>query len=392
MAHLTMTHTTSHATPHMANDLATSHPVHEHATSHAQGAIPKFRLAELVRDALPALYAQDGAILTTEQRFALHAITGCRSSAFGERVLQCADCSYRLHCPRSCGHRSCPRCQHAAASAWLARQQAKLVPVDYYLATFTLPEGLRLLAMQQPKAVYDALFDAAASTLKSFGQHHRKLSAELGFCAVLHTHSRRLDFHPHLHVVVPGGGVDPKRRQWRKLTGRYLFNGRQLASVFRARMIEALKCAGLTIPVGLPKKWIVHCAHVGNGLPALQYLSRYLYRGVISEKQLVDYDRAAGTVTFRYQDGKSKRPALRTLGLLDFVRLLLRHVLPKGYRRVRDFGFLHANAKKLLTLLQLVLRVVIAPSAPRIARPFFCPHCHAPMVVCAMTPRSVRVT
>lgn len=139
----------------------------------------------------------------------------------------------------------------------------------------------------------------------------------------------------------------------------------------------------------------MHCAHAGNGPPALQYLSRYLYRGVIQETQLVDYDRVARTVTFRYQDGKTKRPTLRTLRLLDFVRLLLRHVLPKGYRRVRDFGFLHANAKRLLTLLQLVLRVVIPPPAPRTARPFYCPHCHAPMVVCAMTPRSAgsgRVT
>ena len=170
---------------------------------------------------------------------------------------------------------SCPRCQHQAASDWLARQQSKLIPVDYYMATFTLPEGLRALAMRQPNEVFDALFQAASNTLKSFGRNHHQLKAELGFCAVLHTHSRRLDYHPHLHVVIPGGGIDVRRRQWRKLTGRYLPSnfpkwGRQLAKVFRAKLIDGLKAAGVELPHGLPTQWIVHCAHVGTGLPALK--------------------------------------------------------------------------------------------------------------------------
>ena len=203
--------------------------------------------------------------------------------------------------------------------------------------------------------VYDALFAAAAETLKCFGQSHRQLHADLGFCAVLHTHSRRLDYHPHLHVVLPGGGIDTRRRQWCKLTGRYLFNGRQLATVFRAKLLHALNVAGVALPVGLPAKWIVHCTPVGHGLPALQYLSRYLYRGVIQEKNIVAYDRDARTVTFRYQDGNTKRTAYRTMTLVEFLWTLLRHVLPTGFRRVRDYGFLHANAKRLLTLLQVPL-------------------------------------
>ena len=136
----------------------------------------------------------------------------------------------------------------------------------------------------------------------------------------------------------------------------------------------------------------MHCAHVGTGLPALKYLSRYLYRGVIQEKQIVGVDRSAGTVTFRYQDGKTKQPAFRTLALVEFVRLLLRHVLPKGYRRVRDFGFLHSNAKRLLILLQWVLKVVIQAATVPAPRPFLCPHCHVPMRVVGMTARSVQVT
>ena len=136
----------------------------------------------------------------------------------------------------------------------------------------------------------------------------------------------------------------------------------------------------------------MHCVHVGTGLPALKYLSRYLYRGVIQEQQIVAVDRAAGTATFRYQDGKTKQPAYRTLAVVEFVRLLLRHVLPTGYRRVRDFCFLHSNAKRLLILLQWVLKVVVQAAALRTSRPFLCPHCHVPMRLIGMTPRSAVVT
>ena len=140
-------------------------------------------------------------------------------------------------------------------------------------------------------------------------------------------------------------------------------------------------------------QWNVHCVRVGTGLPALKYLSLYLYRGVIQEQQIVAVDRGAGTVTFRYQDCKTKQPAYRTLALAEFVRLLLRRLLPKGYRRVRDFGFLHSNAKRLLILLQWVLKVVIQAATPKTPpRPFLCPHCHVPMTVVDMTMRSAVTT
>lgn len=344
---------------------------------------PTFRLADIVRDVMPQLGA-----LTEVQRFALHAIVNCRTGAFGARVLHCDGCSQSLIAPRSCGHRSCPRCQHQAASNWLARQQRKLLPVDYYMATFTLPEGLRSLARQHTALVCNAMFAAAAQTLSAFGRNDRKLHASLGFCAVLHTHTRRLDYHPHLHIVMPGGGIDVKRRQWRTRSGNYLFNGRQLAKVFRAKLIHALKGAGLNLPRGLPARWIVHCDRVGSGLPALKYLSRYLYRGVIREQQIVAVDPAARTVTFSYRDGKTKQTALRTVPTVEFVQLILQHVLPKGFRRARDYGFLHHNARRLVDLLHYVLRVVIQAAIVPVLRPFLCPHCQQPMHVIAATPRA----
>jgi len=196
---------------------------------------------------------------------------------------------------------------------------------------------------------------------------------------VLHTHSRRLDHHPHVHVIVPGGGVDQARRQWKKKKDKYLFNERALAKVFRARFLAAMKAAQLTIPDDLPGEWVADCEHVGKGEPALEYLSRYLYRGVISEKDIVANQ--DGKVTFRYVESKSGTTQTRTLDGEDFLWLVVQHVLPRGFRRVRDYGFLHGNAKKLLSLVQLVLRVVMAAKAPRPRPVFTCPRCQSPMQI-----------
>ena len=219
---------------------------------------------------------------------AMDAISRCRTPEAGEVFVQCSDCGHTTWRPRSCGHRSCPQCQNHEASLWLDRQQTKLLPVEYFMATFTLPYEVRYLVWGQSKsAFYDLFFVSVSSTLKDFGLNPKNLGADIGMTAILHTHNRCLDYHPHIHVVVPGGGVDKARKQWKKKKGKYLFNEFALASVFRARFLEALKKAGLSAPNSLPKKWVVNCTHVGKGLSALKYLSRYLYRGVISENNMV---------------------------------------------------------------------------------------------------------
>jgi len=288
-------------------------------------------LASLIERYLPAFEAAYGARLLPGQRRALHAIRRCRTSDSGELCLACPACATQARFPRSCGHRSCPRCQNHEASRWLDRQRAKLLPVEYFLVTFTLPRELRALAFRHQRVVYACLFAAVSSTLRDFGLNPEHLGADIGMTAVLHTHSRRLDYHPHLHVVVPGGGVDRGKRQWRKLRGRYLFNGRALASVFRARLLAAVKAAGLAIPANTPPRWVVHCKSVGKGLPALQYLSRYLYRGVIAEQDIVA--ERDGKVTFRYLEGTTGKTRYRTLNGADFLWRVLQHVLPKGCKR-----------------------------------------------------------
>ena len=259
-------------------------------------------------------------------------------------------------------------------SRWSCHRACRLCPTP-----FTLPAALRPVAYRHPTLVYDVLFAAANATLKTFALNDPRLHANIGATAVLHTHTRRLDYHPHVHVIVPGGAIDARRRQWRKLKGRYLFNAKALAVVFRAKCLEAFNRAGLALPEALPAKWIVHCKRVGKGLPALKYLARYLYRGVVSEDQLVDYNPDTQEVTWRYRDSKTGQYRQRTLALVEFVWRLMIHVLPKGYRRVRDYGLLHSNAKRLRTLVQGVLRVVIPPPAPAQPRVFQCPGCGAAM-------------
>jgi hypothetical protein len=176
---------------------------------------------------------------------------------------------------------------------------------------------------------------------------------------------------------VPGGGVNRTTQQWKKTRGKYLFNQDALARVFRARLLAAIKTAGLTLPGKLPQKWVVDCKHVGRGKPALKYLSRYLYRGVISERNIIANE--GGKVTFRYIDSDTGQSRNRTLKGEDFLWLVLQHVLPKGFRRVRDYGFLHGNARRLLILIQLILRQMIAAKTTR-PRPLLrCPRCKVPM-------------
>ena len=247
---------------------------------------------------------------------ALKAIRHCRTPAVGMVLLECTGCHRRDHRPMSCGHRSCNRCQNTDTSEWLEKQRQKLLPVDYFMVTFTLPAQLRQLAWQHQRQVYDLMFREAVETLKSFGHKHKKLNARLSMTGVLHTHSRQLNYHPHVHFVVPGGGINVERREWRKLRGKYLFNSNNLARVFRGRLLKALDEAGLLsakLRKTLPKSWVAHCEHVGKGEPALKYLSRYLYRGVINDRQITSHSN--GKVTFTYRNSDSGKIEHRTLNV-----------------------------------------------------------------------------
>jgi hypothetical protein len=334
--------------------------------------------ATIAHDYLARFKAGYGRSTTNDQWSALNAIMGCRTAQYGQVHLSCNACAAQGACYQSCGHRSCNRCQNHSTTQWLERQTKKLLPVEYFMVTFTLPYELRALTKANQRLVYALLFDCAVSTVKEFGVNDKAFAAELAMTAVLHTHSRQLDYHPHVHLIVPGGGVTKDRKQWKAVKGKYLFNGRQLAAVFKGKLLSAIQEAGLRLPP-TPKKWVAQCQHVGRGLPALKYLSRYLYRGVISNKNIIHDDGA--TVTFQYKDSKSGRMKTRRLAGEDFIALLLQHTLPKGFRRARDYGFLHGNAKRVLNVVQWVLQIVIPPAKKSTRPHFHCKKCHALMSI-----------
>lgn len=296
--------------------------------------------------------------LLPSHKNALWAMKSCRSQQSPKMQTSCLECEHQQFVPHSCGHRHCPHCQSHESQQWLERQLKKQVPADYFLVTFTLPAQLRPLAWQHQQQLYALMFQCSWNTLNTFSQNDKQLQGTAGAISVLHTHSRRLDYHPHVHVVIPAAAIDKKNRIWRTKKSNkdkaFLFCHKALANVFRAKMLEAITGAGLTLPDKYPEKWVVDCKAVGAGDKALVYLGRYLYRGVIQEKDIVACK--DGKVTFRYQNSETKQMELRTLPGADFLWLLLRHVLPKGFRRARNFGFLHPNSKRLLHILHLVLK------------------------------------
>ncbi len=336
-------------------------------------------IASIVNQYYPAFITKHGQTALPSHLKTLNAIRRCRTADSGELYVKCPDCDHSEWRPLSCGNRHCPKCQNHAASQWIDKQQVKLLPVPYFMVTFTVPYELRSLVWRHQKLAYSLLFTCVASTLKTFGLNPKHLGADIGMTMVLHTNSRKLDFHPHIHAVVPGGGVDRRRRQWKRITRNYLFNHKALAVVFRARLLTALKEACCVIPKNIPAKWVVDCTEAGKGISALKYLSRYLYRGVISEKNIVSNDN--GYITFSYIDSDTGETRYRTLKGEDFLQLIAQHILPRGFRRVRDYGFLHSNAKRLRSLIQLILRVIIPPIKPRTRPVFRCCCCQSAMVI-----------
>ena len=320
------------------------------------------RLAHIVEAHAAELIAQDGQRLLPGQLAALGAWQACRSSMSPKMQLACDDCPEQSFLPHSCGHRSCPHCQAHESQRWIDQQLKKRVPGNYFMVTFTLPAEFRALAWQHQRVMYELIMQSAWETINTFSRNDRKLRGTAGATSVLHTHNRRLDFHPHVHLLMPAAAFDPKQRRWRNKAGGYLFNHEALAKMFRAKVLAGVRQAGLKLPGSYPEEWVVDCKAVGTGEKALVYLGRYLYRGVIQEKNILSFSH--GRVTFRYQNSETKQFETRTLSAVAFLRLILQHVLPKGFRRARNFGFLHPNSG-LVQLVQLLKRVVVPPPQPR---------------------------
>ena len=344
------------------------------------------RLATVIDTFEADFLAQYRHRLTVDHTRALAAIQQCRTEASPKMQVQCTACEHRMLVPHSCGHRHCPHCRHHESQQWLERQLKKQLPAEYFLLTFTLPAEFRALAWAHQGVVYELLMRCGWDTVRTFSQNDKQLRGTPGAIAVLHTNTRRLEYHPHVHLVMPAAAVDRECKQWRtkgrrKAKGVYLFNHTALAKVFRAKLLAALEAAGLTLPRRYPEAWVVDCKSVGSGEKALVYLGRYLYRGVIREQDIVACD--GGQVSFVYRDAKTGRTERRTVAGADFLWLVLQHVLPKGFRRARNFGFLHPNCKRLIALLHLLLKFAPESSMAwfKARAPIVCPCCQAVMAI-----------
>ena len=330
------------------------------------------RLADIVAQYGPALRQQGG--LLPSQLAALSAFVCCRNEAAPKMLIGCDTCEHKVWLPHSCGNRHCPHCQAFESQRWIDQQLQKLVAGEYFMITFTLPAQFRSLAWQHQREVYELMCNLAWQTVNTFAQNDKVLRGRAGAVTVLHTHNRQLDYHPHVHLVMPAAAFDNKRRLWRQKEAKYLFCHKALAKVFRAKILDGLRQAGIALPASYPIDWVVDCQAVGAGDKALVYLGRYLYRGVLPEKHILSNEN--GQVTFRYQNGQTKQWQTRMLDGVSFLKLILKHILPKGFRRARNYGFLHPNCK-LVKLVQLIKRIATPPPTPRPT--VKCPCCQQPM-------------
>lgn len=350
------------------------------------------RLAEILAAHWPAYAAKFGRLIPPEQHAAMRAILRCRTPALGGQRHRC-DCGREHDAYHSCNHRACPRCGQDAAAAWLAQQRTRLLPVPYFLVTFTVPEPLREPIRAAMKLWYGALLKESAGALQDLAADPKHLGAELGLTAVLQTWTRDLRYHPHVHVLVPGGGLTPNRLRWVRVKDAEFFLPQvKLAARFKGRLKAWLQQSEPELHRQVPAKvwwikWVVDIQPVGSGEAALKYLANYLAQPPLREHQL-DRDDAHG-VTFRYRDHTGIVHPCSVSGE-EFVRRCLQPVLPKGFQRVRHYGWRGAAAQvkwaRILALLDW--RRPAPPLSTFNFQPPPCPACGKTMFLIGTLPRA----
>lgn len=346
-------------------------------------------LADIWRQHGPAYTQQFGSQMLPSHKQAMQAILHCRTPVLGGHVYTCETCNHCEYHYHSCRNRHCPQCQADKAQQWLAGQQAMLLPVPYYLLTFTLPAALRPLARSQQKLIYNLLFRASAEATQALALDPRFLGGAVGMVGVLHTWGRNLSFHPHVHYLMPAGAWDGQ--VWRfSRHQRFLLPVKALSILFRAKFRDALKNHDCfrQIPASVwSQDWVVHSQPVGRGVRALRYLAPYIFRVAISNQRLVVVTEE--TVTFRYRPSGSPDWQLCTLAVFEFIRRFLQHILPKGFVKVRYYGFFSPGCRQTLTQ----IRAWFTPPKPspppdklenptepiHPARFPCCPHCGHPL-------------
>jgi hypothetical protein len=314
-------------------------------------------------------YRAEHQLLPSQAR-AMQDIEACRTAYFGGHLKQCDHCDGRVYAYHSCRNRHCPKCHGDQTERWLAQQQTRLLPCSYFLVTFTLPAELRPLAFTHQKKVYGLMMRCAAAALQKLGLDPRYVGGRLGCLAVLHTWTRAMLYHPHVHILVTGGGLSLDGKEWLPAKhSTYLVPAEALAIIFLAKLCGALKKAGLLGQVPRKvwqKKWVVHCKAAGRGRQVLNYLGRYIHRVAISNSRLERIEN--GQVTFRYRDNRTQQLRRESVTGEEFIHRFLQHTLPRGCAKVRYYGIWSPTCRKQLqearTLLNASTSINAVDSAP----------------------------
>jgi len=371
---------------------------------------PPLEVADLVRAAGDAFIERSRKWISWKHVKVLLAIARCRTAALGGHLDECTRCGHRAISFNSCRNRHCPKCQAGARDRWLAARRQELLPTRYVHVVFTLPRELAPLALQNKKVIYDLLFRASAETLLEVARDPKHLGAEIGFFSVLHTWSQKLELHPHVHCVVPAGGLSTDHTHWIKTRYAFFLPVKVLSRIFRGKFVAALKRAfrdgqlqfhGDLAPLAQPKTfsswlrplfrkdWVVHSKRpFGGPQHVLHYLGRYTHRVAISNHRLISL--SDGKVTFRWRDSAhNNEQKLMALSLDEFLRRFLLHLLPEGFVRIRNFGFL-ANRKR-ATNLPLCFQLLGSAATPQTEQDrsganhasdlWRCPKCGGPMII-----------
>jgi hypothetical protein len=290
------------------------------------------------------------------------AIINCRSGEFGQVVYRCDECGQQHSVDRSCGNRHCPQCQYHKSRQWLETQLNRRLPGPHFMLTFTVPKELRPFCRSNQRAAYGAMFRAASRAIKKLTRDPRFMGTDLpGFTAVLHTWGRQMQYHPHLHLIVPGGGLSTDRKQWLPSAKNFylpvkglskIFRGKFKAEMIRRELIDSIDPAVWKID------WNVNSQTVGDGEASYKYLAPYIFRVAISDSRIVGVK--DGEVTFSYRKKESNRPRRTSLDTVEFIRRFLQHVLPSGFMKVRHYGFMSSSCPISRAKLRLLVLSVLA--------------------------------
>jgi len=319
-------------------------------------------------------------------------IIDCRNGSFGTILYACDDCKTIKSIPCCCGNRHCPTCQQNKTDQWLHKQMEKLLPTHYFLLTITLPQGLRDVARARQKIVYSALFSSAHEALIKLTRDKRFIgSTRIGYLAVLHTWGSMLQYHPHIHLVIPGGAISENGDQWLSSRQDLFVHTKPLALIFRAKFREAMKKAQLfhkIDPDVWNQQWVVDSRAVGKGQNSLRYLSRYVFRIAISNNRIKSIENHV--IKFRYKDRRKKTWKTMALDAMEFIRRFLQHVLPNGFMKIRHYGFLNPNSpfsiqqlRELISFIHHVASDLLLHIPERKTHEIRCPCCGNPLKLIA---------